>query len=177
MNTTTHRKIHCGPLGTAVAVLLAAWSSTAIADDDKAAFRMMAIENTAQGDLVTAGRYEEAIEKITARRISKREFDKYNNLCVAYAKTRALYEAVVACETALEARKRYDAPSYFRSSYEKLQVRDRAVALSNRGVLRAVMGDKDGAREDFEASLALDADLEEPAENLALLAARNVAGM
>lgn len=180
MNTTTDRKGHCGSLGAAIAktlaVLWTAWSANALADrPTPEAFHMMAIEDSAYGQLVTKGRYEEAIERIESRSIRSEAFAAQNNLCVAYAKTMALYKAVVACEAALEVREVRKPATQFHSPAARQRLRDRAIALSNRGVLRFVIGDPEGAREDFEASIALDSGLDEPNENLLHLETSSVA--
>ena len=180
MNITTDRKGHCGPLraaiATTLAVLLTAWSANALADRPSLdTFQMMAVEDSAQGKLVVEGRYEEAIERLETRSIRNRSFAAQNNLCVAYAKTMALYKAVVACETAIEARKLRKPATHHHLPASRQMLRDRAVALSNRGVLRFVMGDPEGAREDFEASVALKSGLDEPDENLLHLETASVA--
>lgn len=180
MNTTTDRKGHCGSLraaiATTLAVLLTAWSANARAvQASPDAFQMMAIEDSAHGKLVTKGRYEEAIERIESRSSRSKAFAAQNNLCVAYAKTMALYKAVVACETALEARELRKPATHFHLPASRRILRDRAIALSNRGVLRFVMGDLDGAREDFEVAIALNSGLEEPEENLLRLETASVA--
>ena len=57
MNTTTDRQGHCGSLraaiATTLAVLLTAWSANTLADrPSPEAFQMMAIEDSAHGELV-----------------------------------------------------------------------------------------------------------------------------
>jgi hypothetical protein len=47
-----------------------------------------------------------------------------------------------------------------------------AVALSNRGVIRAVSGDIEQARQDFKAAMKFSSTLTAPAENLAALEAK-----
>lgn len=136
---------------------------------------MMAIEDSAQGALVKAGRYEEAIKRISARPVRGDAFAANNNLCIAYAKTMALYEAVIACEAAVDSRELRKRAAFQHSSVARQKLRDRAIALSNRGVLRFAIGDLEGAREDFEASIALDSGLEEPGENLLRLQAASIA--
>jgi Flp pilus assembly protein TadD len=50
--------------------------------------------------------------------------------------------------------------------------RDLALAYSNRGVLRAVTGDFDGASQDFEFAARVDTDRATAAANLAFLKSR-----
>lgn len=154
----------------AIAALLATLPVIGLADPAPSGLRMMAIENRAHGKLLTSGRYVEAIEKISAHRDRIERFERHNNLCVAYTKTRDLQKAAAACEAALETREGVTAQNASYWSSNRLKLRDRAIALSNRGVLRAVTGDMDGAREDFSAAAKLSDELDEPLENLALIA-------
>ncbi len=172
MYTTTPRLFPGKRLLIATTALLACWSAGSVAGEQQPpTFRMMAIENLAGGDLVTEGRYAEAIEKITARRVSASDFAAHNNLCVAYVKTKALDKAAAACEAAIELRSRDADPGYLHSAVVRQKLRDRAIALSNRGVLRAITGDVTGARDDFEKSAKLADDIDEPLINLDRLSA------
>lgn len=174
MKTTTHR--YSGHAAKAAFALFIALSSAgAMADESPDAFTMTAIEPEAAGELVTAGRYAEAIEQITSRRATS--FVMQNNLCVAYAKSKAVTEAFAACEAALNVRRTVTAPTYLYSTVIAKKQRDRAIALSNRGVLRAVTGDVDGARADFEESLELYSTFDAAEANLAQLQKRLTAAM
>ena len=157
-------------LGFAAAILSVLLSQASFAQTDYSAFRMMAITNASQGKLVVKGRYETAIRRLEARVSARDTFELHNNLCVAYTKTSEMENAMQSCDAAVDAagvnakRTRHN-DSFFRQRH----LRDAAIALSNRGVLRAVTGDKQGARADFERSLALFDELKEPRINLAYL--------
>ena len=132
----------------AIAVLacagLIAMSGSASAEDNKSAYRMGVIIDAAEGKAVRKGKYEQAIARLTEAKRYRRDdqFARSTNLCVAYTKTGELEKAEVACEQAvmLHADNRVDSERYH------------ALALSNRGVLRAVKGDVELARADFEAA-------------------------
>jgi len=123
-----------------------------------AAYTMAVVKNEAYGQRVTAGKYEQAIDKITrgGARVKDRFADQVN-LCVAYAKTKDIENANASCNAALAGLKRQEARAT-RSKrtlvYSNYQ-RDLAVALSNRGVLFAVSGDRARAKESFAAAIEL----------------------
>jgi len=123
-------------------------------------YKMTVIEDAAYGRKVTSGDYEQAIRKITddGTRSSGRFADQVN-LCVAYAKSTDLQRAGKACNAAIaHLRKQERRATRDRSKsnpvFRRYQ-RDLAVALSNRGVLLAVSGDAEKAREDFAAAIEL----------------------
>lgn len=158
-----------------ITLLALAATATAMAHDVQESFEMTVVRDAAYGSKVTSGDYEEAIAKITATegRASQRFF-RSNNLCVAYAKSKMIDAALDACNDALSvtspvatagaAGRRHQLSLYARS-----ERRNRAMALSNRGVLRVVSGDAASARDDFQAALALDTGIAAPARNLARL--------
>ncbi len=149
--------------------LLLGFSTPVTAEETAAApYTMAVIENEAYGRQVTAGKYEHAIDRITRGGSKARDrFANHVNLCVAYTKTRNIENANLACNAALAGLKKQEdramrskkSPLY--GSYK----RDLAVALSNRGVLFAVSGDKARARESFAAALELQTSLSQIAES------------
>jgi len=102
-------------------------------------------------------------------------FAAKNNLCVAYTMTKKFDQAVSACEAAVSIGKRNG--RYGGSPINPYGTRDLALAYSNRGVLRAVSGDVEGAKQDFEEATEVNADLAAAAENLARLKAKEATGM
>ena len=120
---------------------------------------MNAVLDRAYGHFVSAGHYRKAIRSNHrhARRLSryghgtsKLPFDVATNLCVAYTMTEQLDSAELACNAAVKAaEKMADATSPMFNN----AVSDQAIAYSNRGVFRAVSGDLDGAREDFDLAI------------------------
>ena len=136
-------------------------------------YTMTVIVDAAHGSKVAAGRYERAIEKITARNSGRDAYPKQTNLCVAYTKTGALDKATEACEEALAiALDGTDTRAVLAGTAQpaKLDRMYLALALSNLGVLHAAKGSTDAARKNFREALALDSDLPAPKANLARLA-------
>lgn len=134
-------------------------------------FEMLVHNDTSQGAHLAAGRYGKAAAAMNDERITA--FDTINNRCVLLTMQGQFAEAEAVCDEAVdysEPRKRAKAgwAGILNQRYEK------AMALTNRGVLRAVNGDFEGARDDFEAAIALDADVSRSAaqENLARLTAK-----
>lgn len=162
-------------LGITCALLLGpVFSMPVTAEETPAtAYTMAVIKNEAYGRRVTAGNYEQAIDKITRGGTHVRDrFADHVNLCVAYTKTKDIENADLACNAALAGiRKQEDRAT--RSKKGPLYgayKRDLAVALSNRGVLFAVSGDAARAKECFAAAIELQTDLSRIARsNLARL--------
>ena len=130
------------------------------AQEPDPAYTMTFIIDAAHGGKVAAGKYERAIDKITARKTTRDPYSRQTNLCVAYTKTGALDKATEACEAALE---------LMRDSNRT----DRmylALALSNMGVLHAAKGSAENARKSFRQALELGTGLSAPKINLARLA-------
>ena len=119
-----------------------------------AGFQMAAVIDHAQGQAVVAGDYGQAIASLGNTR---RYFESSTNLCVAYTMTGELEKANAECATALKISKR------------KETRRDIAVALSNLGVLKAVSGDLDGAKSDFDRAVRVNSTLRQANDNLELL--------
>jgi tetratricopeptide (TPR) repeat protein len=131
---------------------------------------MTVIVDAAHGGKVAAGKYERAIEKITASKSKRDPYSKQTNLCVAYTKTGELDKATEACEAALALT--LDSRSPRRSYLGAAQARkaDRvymALALSNLGVLHAAKGSPEIALRTFREALELDTGLSAPKVNLA----------
>ena len=170
MKTRASKRTITARLGTTFAFLALATSAVA-ADDRQGTFEMTAIRDAAFGGKVVAGKHDEAIEKIRSHRTRQSErFYANTNLCVAYTVSRAFAEAEKACDDALA--DMTPASRALPAEKERMIRRFRALALSNRGVLRAITGDERSAREDFTAALALEVSLSAPERNLARLEAR-----
>lgn len=140
------------------ALSLAVACTPAWSDTGKPNYEMAFFTDSAQGSKILSGKYEQAIEKINTKADPTASPLAKTNLCVAYTKSGNIEAAEIACEEAVVAAKSFrkvrrtdlgiETPAHTRARYV-------AVALSNRGVLKAVMGDFDAARADFEAALAL----------------------
>jgi tetratricopeptide (TPR) repeat protein len=117
---------------------------------------MITIIDSAHGSKVATGRYEQAIEKIAAvEEVAGDNADSFfnqTNLCVAFTKLGNIEAALAACDAAVEKAEsvrfaRVSQLSPF--SQERKRREYLAMALSNRGVMRAVKGDLELARQDF----------------------------
>lgn len=162
----------------AAAFVASSLSVSAQAEDPNAAYTMIAITDASYGRKVTSGRYEQAIERITMRRIRNSEFfESKTNLCVAYTKSGDLENASVACNDAIEyVRKRVDS----NKSTARIPIAQRinlAAALTNRGVLHAVTGKHDLARRDFVEADSLRSGLSAPKASLARLESADSSGI
>ena len=168
---SVHKRNHIGALSRplALAASLVACAPLAAQETDPS-YTMTVIVDTAHGSKVTAGKYERAIEKITASKSNRDPYSKQTNLCVAYTKTGELDKATEACEAALALT--LDSRSPLRSYLGAAQARkaDRvymALALSNLGVLHAAKGSPEIALRTFREALELDTGLSAPKVNLA----------
>ena len=155
-------------LGIAGALLLGFSMPVTAEETSAAAYTMAVIKNEAFGRQVTAGKYEQAIDRITRGGVhAKDRFADHVNLCVAYTKTKDIESANLSCNAALaglekqEERATRSKKSPLYGSYK----RDLAMALSNRGVLFAVSGDAARARESFAAAIELQTGLSRIARN------------
>jgi len=159
-NTQERKYMHKGA-ALAALLIIAATSMPASAHDERAApFTMAVILGEAHGSKVEAGRYEQAIERITeSGRRAPEDFADQINLCVAYAKTRNIRKASAACDAAVaEVKKQENRVSRIRNTRnEELRAyrANLALALSNRGVLLAATGNTERAKQDFLAAIDL----------------------
>lgn len=144
-------------LGALISALVFATSllvTTAQAETfDANQYRMLVISDQDAGDELLAGRYADTIDSITRSSLRSDLFSANNNLCVAYVRVKKADKALKACKKAVD-----------RSRRESR--RNKAIALSNLGVVRALTGDIDTARHNFRAALRLHGRLEAPRENL-----------
>ena len=148
--TGTVAKVLC-TLSLAVACA-PAWGQT-----DEPQFEMAVFSDTAQGTKILSGNYDQAITKIRAKSRSTHDLHVQTNLCVAYVKSGNIEAAESACEEAVVAVKslrKVRASAFIGTSPAQIRARYMAVALSNRGVLKAVKGDFEAARKDFDAAMA-----------------------
>lgn len=151
-------------------VVLSAISVDAIADEEKAnPFAMTVLIDQAQGSRIVNGAYPRAIERLTKNSKSLTRHENLNNLCVAYAKTRQISEALESCDAAIDILQtkieRFSGKTS-RDDIRQVLQSDLSIALSNRGVLFAVAGDHGRAREYFEAAMDLPVNRSSARQNL-----------
>lgn len=147
-------------LKTALALVIVLATGSAIAEPARDSFNMIVISNQAYGEALIAGNYDAAIKSLTGKYKRRREsFAASNNLCVAYVKAGNTEQAEPACDAAVKK--------------SRLKPReDRAIALSNRGVLRALAGDPFGALYDLQAATRLETRARVAEQNLDRLHSR-----
>jgi hypothetical protein len=154
-------------LSIAAALLCAiAPSLEALADTD--AFEMRSYSNWLGGPEIDARDYAGAIATAARARAFidvTSGLGAATNLCVAYTVTGEYTEAHDACADALKLARRADEMPSTRLPSTTAT----ALALSNRGVLRAVTGDTVGAASDFKSAARLARDSSAPSRNLAHL--------
>ena len=140
--------------------LLAA-SNSALAQDSASNYEMSIIaENPTQWANFTTGNYPAAIDFLNEREPRGAEkFITSNNLCAAYTLNQNFQSAASACDNAVAISKQL---SRFRDKDDLLNY---ATALSNRGILRVVTGDRSGAKNDFDDAIGLHTELSEAYAN------------
>lgn len=153
---------------TALALCIAA--SGAIASNSKPSagkFVMSAVEDSAAGQQILAGQYKDAAEKINKG--SNAGLDKYakaTNLCVSLTLSEQFKEAEAPCKSAVRQSRR-SSHIYTLSSEGLADARvQRAIALSNFGVLKVLTGDLDAAQSYFEKAANITDAIENPSQNL-----------
>jgi tetratricopeptide (TPR) repeat protein len=109
-----------------------------------AGYQLAAITDQAYGARILAGDYSTAIAQLSGR---SRRFETSTNLCVAYALSGRFDEAERACDDALKRSER--SANDRQALHRRADHRDLAIALSNRGVVRAMRGDLLGALTSF----------------------------
>jgi len=162
MKISITAKLRHAPLLLGASIVAGMLTVQALADEQQLTpLTMIIMKDTAYGRSIASGDYQRAISKLTTAATGGRDkFSTYNNLCVAYAKSKDFDNALEACDAALAAVKgrKYSTLASNRA-YDKRYAQyqaDLAVALSNRGVLLAVAGKESDATQAFEDALSLD---------------------
>lgn len=148
---------------------LALASAPAWSGPEQVRYEMSVFSDAAYGTKILAGKYKQAIGKISSKTSSRYELQRKTNLCVAYTKSGAIELAESACEAAVVAArviKAQKSSAMMRDASRETRDRYVAIALSNRGVVNAVKGDLEMARKDFDAALELSSELSSVHANL-----------
>lgn len=140
-------------------------SQQAQADNAPDSYQMSVVLDRAYGDVVSSGNFEKAILRISSH-YSRFPYATATNLCVAHTMVGQFKHAEHYCNEALEEAEKAAARG---SRKGRDYTAEWALAYSNRGVLRARMGDNPGAEEDFRMAIELKADTHMPMNNLAHL--------
>lgn len=162
------------PLVPGIAVLLssiAIMATGARAHELPSNFEMNVIKDEAAGMKILEGDIDVAIDEIARTEVRPAEkFFVDNNLCVAYTLSKEFALAEKACDNALDTMALTRVPKAY---WHRPDVRYRAIALSNRGVLRAMTGKTELARADFADAQRLSAGIRAPKVNLEYLELRS----
>jgi Flp pilus assembly protein TadD len=134
---------------------LASLNSAADENTASNAYQLAVIKDGAYGAAVIKGDFDTALPSLQLH--SATRFDSSTNLCVALTKLGDLDNAQAACTTA------------YTLSQSSQFSRDRAIALSNLGVLAALRGDFVSARGHFERALEENGQVQQANDNLKLL--------
>ncbi len=156
----------------AVCAAVMVFAPISMAVTKESTYTMMVVENFAYGKSILSGRYELAINRLAKRGSRYADnFETQTNLCVAYTKSGQLSKAEDACNAAVDLIQRHRAFENSGRSVSEDEFadahRDFAIALSNRGVLLAAMGQADDAARDFREAEGLGSGLDAPSINLA----------
>ncbi len=144
------------------------------ANADESQFTVAVIQDAAHGRTILAEDYQSAIDALqTVDAEGLEAFYVANNLCVAYLKTGELAKAKQSCDDAVLAIEAVLEARGTGTSLHAGSLAQRrsflAVALTNRGVVRASDGESDMARADFRAAIEVRSRTERPETNLAHL--------
>jgi len=132
----------------------------------RAPYHLSVDERGTGSDELLRGEYAAAIAAVHASVRNGQDLSAYLTLCAAYIRTDALEEAVLACDKAVDLAK---APiSTVRNPYGHTNRDGLAKAHLNRGVLLSILGDREGARADFEFALRQDRQSELVRHNMRL---------
>jgi Tfp pilus assembly protein PilF len=144
---------------------LFAVAAAAYAQEGSTSYEMSIVFDRSHGDLVSRGSYERAIVKIN-RGHDHYPFATATNLCVAHTMVGQYKHAEHYCDKALEEAEKAAAQGRRKS---RDYTAEWAMAYSNRGVLRARIGDDAAAERDFRMAIDKQAGQDLPIHNLAVL--------
>ena len=148
--------------------------SASAAERSQEEYVMLVYSDLSHGKTILRGAPEQVIRRLAQRLDGRngRVADQIN-LCVAYAKTKQIDLATAHCDAAVaessRAAERRGTSATFQRHSARAATTDRAIALSNRGVLFALAGEPDKATELFELAMAVEATEEYAQINLARL--------
>ena len=148
-----------------VGVGLSVISADVLAQEDSTSYQMSIVFDRSYGDIVSRGSYERAIVKINRSR-DHYPFATATNLCVAHTMVGQYKHAEHYCNQALEEAEKAAAQGRRKS---RDYTAEWAMAYSNRGVLRARIGDDAAAEQDFRMAIEKETGKDLPIHNLAVL--------
>lgn len=137
----------------------------ACAQEGATSYQMSIVFDRSHGDLLSRGNYQRAIVKINHSH-DHFPFATATNLCVAHTMVGQYKHAEHYCDKALEEAEKAAAQGRRKS---RDYTAEWAMAYSNRGVLRARIGDDAAAEQDFRMAIEKQAGRDLPIHNLAVL--------
>lgn len=147
--------------------------ASASAEPTKYPYAMIAYEDAAYGDMIVNGQYDRAIDKISGHKKGRGGYFPSTNLCVAYTKSGDMTSAEIACEAAIaiaQSGRAIRPTGATTRTFQRSSNREYlTVALSNRGVVHALMGEHQLARECLEEAAGIRSRYSTAKENLAYL--------
>jgi hypothetical protein len=157
-------------LGSMTLALGLGFTVNAQAEVHAGAFEMLVFEDSSMGRHLIEGDLGAALSTNETRSLSR--FSALNDRCVSLTLAGELEKAEVVCNDALREARRSNAsgaPGYSgRGAMTDTRSR-RAMAFTNRGVLHALQGKGERAKDDFRTAVTLSARLSAAAGNLEVL--------
>jgi len=129
-------------------------------------YEMVVIRNHALGNLVSNGKYQLAVDRITGRR-NYEPYATATNLCAALTMLGKYDQAEPRCDEAIKLADKSPVPAPRGWKGINQLAAQRAIAYSNRGVMRILRGNVNEAEEDFLTAIERKANLRAPTRNLA----------
>ena len=136
-----------------------------LAQEDTSSYQMSVVLDRAYGEVVSRGDYDKAILRINTHH-SRFPFATATNLCVAHTMVGQFKHAEHYCDKALAEAEKAAAKGRRKS---RDYTAEWAMAYSNRGVLRARVGDHEGAADDFRLAIGKQSDSPLSFHNMAVL--------
>ncbi|NNF39960.1 MAG: hypothetical protein HKN64_01190, partial [Woeseiaceae bacterium] len=145
LNANTRSTARSTIAAACASVILLCSAAALHAEEQKLYYTLTAIEDVSYGEEVVAGDYDTAIEGIlSSAKVRRSGFEAQTNLCVAYTRSGDFEKADASCNAALAALEKRSRPATAAlldlSQSRRVRERYLALALSNRGVLRAITG-------------------------------------
>lgn len=161
-------KIETRHMGAGLLLLLGTLGALSVQAAEGQSYIMLVYADSEHGDSILEGELDETISKLQRRDGEVRDFAEQVSLCVALTRTRQFEQAAEYCDMAItqsdrEAR-RLGSNDGFRRYSKRVAARSKAIAFTNRGVLHALAGEPEEARELFEMAQETDL-MEEYARN------------
>lgn len=145
--------------------LLAGYAGTTFAETTT--YELLVFEDTVQGRLISKGKVDKAMAMMTDA--EKQSFHRANNYCVMMTMEKSFDLAIPSCNSAIDSASEARIRAHAGSVASEAAAEREALALSNRGVAKALSGDSIGAKNDFTKALELNDSVDAIEANLALL--------